>query len=84
MLNVSPDYLKILQEDVENFVSINCATRVTQKGRIIVRALPITVRRKETSHHASDELQYTNDTQYVVEAIVRYDTTKTDSHYAVF
>lgn len=49
MLNVSHEYLKLLQQNVENAASIHSVTRATKKGRVPVQLLSRLVRPEEMS-----------------------------------
>lgn len=83
MLIVGPYSLNILQESVENSVSIHHVTRVTQEREAPDQPLSRSIEPEETSRQPVTELQNKNREQYAVERIVHHVTTKIGLYYVL-
>lgn len=83
VLGVRPEYLQILQEGVENSVSINRVARVTKEGGPPYVPLPKTVGPNETPRQLATKLQGINEKDYVLERVFHDVTTKTGPPHVV-
>lgn len=63
VLRVRPEYLKIIQDSVVNFVSINCATIVAQRKDTPYQPRSRTVERDRTSYQPATNVQKKNTKQ---------------------
>lgn len=58
LLRVEPEYLKILQEGVEESVSINRIIFEAQEGHNLYQRLKRSVKSNQKSHQSTSRLQY--------------------------